>query len=417
MDQIERSKIAGLILRLLGDGTRGLCLNEAGLQVLGPSSPGVPFRDFAGPVTSTRRLWFQGVLLPLADGSSLRVLGVRREAAESFTEAVNAAWRRYVVELFDEIDPELRTLSQVVDRLSAPRRYPAACLLAPYMERVAALLSRLSMQVPGDFISPEQKQRLAAIAAFSKDPTELRDVAIETFIETELRETKAFLDSIESNPLTPEQRLAVVSDEDATLVLAGAGSGKTSVVVAKAAYLMRRGIRQPEEILLVAFGAKAAEEMACRIEARSGASVDARTFHALGLSIIKEAEGQAPVLAPHASDDVQFRALLRDILEQEMAQSEKAARLVLRWFSEFFGLIAVNGTSRPSTPTINTSNPTSCAPCKARWCAASRSGRSPTGSISMASATTTNRSTSMTSREPADVPTHRISASPSVVST
>ncbi|TKT57955.1 hypothetical protein FDR95_12315 [Rhizobiaceae bacterium LC148] len=65
---------------------------------------------------------------------------------------------------------------------------------------------------------------------------------------------KGFFDTIEKNPLTPEQRLAVVTDEDATLVLAGAGSGKTSVIVAKAAYLVERGIRKPDEILLLAFG-------------------------------------------------------------------------------------------------------------------------------------------------------------------
>ena len=116
-----------------------------------------------------------------------------------------------------------------------------------------------------------------------------------------------FFDTIESNPLTPEQRLAVVTDEDATLVLAGAGSGKTSVIVAKAAYLIQRGIRQPNEILLMAFGKDAASEMATRIEERSGAAVDALTFHALGYEIIRQVENGAPALAPHASDDRQFR--------------------------------------------------------------------------------------------------------------
>jgi len=49
--------------------------------------------------------------------------------------------------------------------------------------------------------------------------------------------------------LPPEQRTSIIADEDATLVLAGAGSGKTSVITAKAGYLIKSGIRQPEEIL------------------------------------------------------------------------------------------------------------------------------------------------------------------------
>src|SRR3546814_8827536 len=104
------------------------------------------------------------------------------------------------------------------------------------------------MEVPGNFIEPPQKQRLATIVAFRNDPKKLRDAAIDTFIDAELQESKGFLDEIESNPLTPEKRLAVVTDEDATLVLAGTGSGKTSVIVAQAAYLLHRGTRQPAEI-------------------------------------------------------------------------------------------------------------------------------------------------------------------------
>ncbi|MEL7801674.1 UvrD-helicase domain-containing protein [Sulfitobacter pontiacus] len=144
------------------------------------------------------------------------------------------------------------------------------------------------------------------------------------------------MDTIESNPLTPEQRLAVITDEDATLVLAGAGSGKTSVIVAKAAYLIQRDIRPPNEILLMAFGKDAAAEMANRIEERSGAVVDALTFHALGYGIIREVEGGAPALAPHASDDTQFRALLRDILINDVATKAGLGGLLLKWFSEFY---------------------------------------------------------------------------------
>ncbi len=128
----------------------------------------------------------------------------------------------------------------------------------------------------------------------------------------------------------------MATDEDATLVLAGAGSGKTSVIVAKATYLIQRQIRRPEEILLMAFGKGAADEMAMRIEERAGAKVDALTFHALGNSIIRQVENGAPALAAHASDDKQFTVLFRDILFNDIARQPALGQLLLKWFSEFY---------------------------------------------------------------------------------
>nr|WP_246703790.1 UvrD-helicase domain-containing protein [Rhizobium sp. SEMIA 4085] len=81
--------------------------------------------------------------------------------------------------------------------------------------------------------------------------------------------------------------------------------------------MIARGIRKPDDILLLAYGRDAASEMAARIEERAGVAVDAMTFHALGNRIIREVEGTVPVLADHASDDAEFKMLLRDILITE----------------------------------------------------------------------------------------------------
>lgn len=170
---------------------------------------------------------------------------------------------------------------------------------------------------------------------FQAAPEEARQAAIAHFIASDLAGMKDFFDTIEKNPLTPEQRLAVITDEDATLILAGAGSGKTSVIVAKAAYLIARGIRQPEEILLLAFGKDAAAEMATRIKERAGADIDTLTFHALGNRIIREVEGKSPPLAEHANDGAKFTGLLRDIILNDIASQAGLGKLLMDWFSAF----------------------------------------------------------------------------------
>lgn len=95
--------------------------------------------------------------------------------------------------------------------------------------------------------------------------------------------------AVESSPLNPAQARAVVNGEHSLLVLAGAGSGKTSVLVARAGWLLARGEASPEQILLLAFGRKAAEEMDERIRERLHTEdITARTFHALALHIIQQ---------------------------------------------------------------------------------------------------------------------------------
>ena len=146
---------------------------------------------------------------------------------------------------------------------------------------------------------------LRGILAFLEAPEDARAKANEAFVGNELVRSRALFDRIEARPLTAEQRKAVVVDERCNLVVAAAGSGKTSVIVAKAGWLLRRRYRRPSELLLLAFARDARKKMENRIRARLGAAhgVTVRTFYSLGMAIIGEAEGKPPALAPAAEND------------------------------------------------------------------------------------------------------------------
>ncbi len=98
--------------------------------------------------------------------------------------------------------------------------------------------------------------------------------------------------------LNDAQRDAVSASDGPSLVLAGAGSGKTRVLTHRAAYLIRERGVSPEHILLATFTNKAASEMRGRLTAMVGtATPHAGTFHSMCAKVLRR-EGKHLGLAP-----------------------------------------------------------------------------------------------------------------------
>ena len=122
--------------------------------------------------------------------------------------------------------------------------------------------------------------------------------------------------------LNPRQREAVKYIDGPCLVLAGAGSGKTSVITTKIAYLVHECGMSARRIAAVTFTNKAAREMKERVQAllpgRSGHGLTVSTFHTLGLTIIRS-ELKTLGLRPGFSlfDPEDAKALLRDLMQKD----------------------------------------------------------------------------------------------------
>ncbi|TKF74941.1 AAA family ATPase [Vibrio kanaloae] len=190
--------------------------------------------------------------------------------------------------------------------------------------RSALGLSELAQQVA---------QTLDVICAWKASDIENMRYA---YVQKQLTEYGVFFDNVESNPLTEKQRIACITDNDNNLLLAGAGTGKTSVMVGRTGYLINSDQATANDILLLAYGRIAAKEMDERIKDKLGFDdVRASTFHSLGMKIIAEVEGSKPNLSPFEDDIKAKSKWMNDNLEQLMLD-DGYREYLLEYFSSYY---------------------------------------------------------------------------------
>lgn len=180
----------------------------------------------------------------------------------------------------------------------------------------------------------QQVQQLSHYIQWSEESIHQRR---EFYIEQQLIKHQGFFDSVEANPLTLKQRRACIIDNNNNLLLAGAGTGKTSVMVGRTGYLMHSQQATHAEILLLAYGRKAANEMDERIQSKLQINnISATTFHSLGLGIIAKVEGKKPSLSVFAEDEKAKSQWVQARFEQLMQESAQYRTLIITYFSKHY---------------------------------------------------------------------------------
>ena len=119
----------------------------------------------------------------------------------------------------------------------------------------------------------------------------------EAFLRNHLKSEHVYLDNILKavDPvikLDDEQRRVVLSDEDYTLVIAGAGAGKTTTVAAKVKFLVEKKGIKPEQILVISFTNKAVGELRDKINKSLRINCPVTTFHKTGYAILRKQDNE-----------------------------------------------------------------------------------------------------------------------------
>lgn len=144
----------------------------------------------------------------------------------------------------------------------------------------------------------------------------------------DIRRFRELVDIPEDIELSMTQVMAATSHAQETLVVAGAGSGKTSVLVGRAKYLVQSGRAKESEILMLAYNKDAAEELSNRTKI-SNINVTAQTFHGFGNSVVK-AEGERTGVA--FGDKGEVASFLLKQLGESL--DEESLKTLSHFFSE-----------------------------------------------------------------------------------
>jgi DNA helicase-4 len=317
---LQRTTLARLFRLFMRDGLRGVTMTPDGLVLRRRDGDQRVSRADVSSLRATRgKLWSKLDITSATERVSF--WGVSRRDADDFA----VRWHR----------TEISDLASWVRAQQSPLRYLSQARYAAISGRVQAVLAQLRDPVSAD---PEAASDIAALRQMARDEELFRNTVNTRYLALEESRSKTFFDTVENKPLTTEQRQAVLVDEDRNLVVAAAGSGKTSVIVAKVAHLMRQGFIRPSEIVVVAFNRNAAEELAQRLSSRLGPDADqltVSTFHKLGKNIIAETDGQEPRLREGEGDQLALTVSLKAIVDELVEADAIFANAVRSWFTSY----------------------------------------------------------------------------------
>ena len=192
-----------------------------------------------------------------------------------------------------------------------PDHYFAHSELEDFISSYDEIKEKVNLVIPkyAQYVTDEDiKQLPGVIQRVEKE----REEHNREFVQKELEANKLYFDHVLGTyPLDPQQRDSIVKLEDNCLVIASAGSGKTSTIVGKAKYMVEKRHVSPARILLLTYTKKAANELSERMKIPG---LSSGTFHSLAYHIIAEVTGQAPSIC---EADVSLNVFRKLVLENE----------------------------------------------------------------------------------------------------
>jgi DNA helicase-4 len=275
------------------------------------------------------------VSIELHDGNWIQLGGITKKESNQIVRTIQQYSYQQQKNYITDFQPQFKQAYHDVSKIVHQQSYIRQSVAEQWFEQYEYLKLPATHPNIDILIAPDYRQYIPALQQlFEQGPAFFADYN-KQFVLKQLAEFKDFFDYVESQPLTQNQREACVKNEQYNLVLAGAGTGKTSTMIGRAGYLIKSAIATPSQVLMLAFGNDAAKEMSERITSKlniEGFTV--KTFHSLGKQIITEVEGVVPAINKMAEDD-RLKTQFIDQQFQHLIQQTGYKSLVVQYFLRF----------------------------------------------------------------------------------
>ena len=313
---------------------RAVILN-AGIKVSGDRHEYlIPFNQLLA-IHCKRGLVWGELEFVLPDEKVVRLHGTEWAETQRFHHHLNSRWQQWSQEMSEVAAGVLQEQLDLIAARTGQNAWLTREQTTGLQQQILRAFAALPLPVNRLEEFDNCRDALRQCQAWLKDIEACRLQHNQAYTETMLTEYADFFQQVESSPLNPAQARAVVNGEHSLLVLAGAGSGKTSVLVARAGWLLARGEAAAEQILLLAFGRKAAQEMDERIRERLHTEeITARTFHALALHIIQQGSKKVPTNSKHENDTAARNKLFISTWRHQCSEKKAQAKGWRQWLEE-----------------------------------------------------------------------------------
>lgn len=154
-----------------------------------------------------------------------------------------------------------------------------------HLENIKAKYMNLYIKISKNIIC---KFRYAKFIYDYKNIYKLKNIQNKKYISNEINNSSYLLNDINGHTLDYNQKCAVITNEDNTLVIAGAGSGKTLTIIGKIRYLIERCNVLENEILCISFTNDSVNDIKKALSKNYNYNIPVYTFHKLALTILKD---------------------------------------------------------------------------------------------------------------------------------